>query len=258
MKNWNSYISANIISIDDAIVPRNEPCLYKRKVPLLAPDKARLESPLTAATKLKSCNMPLCRRALELVELIESVTELVGVTGGLAYNPTNASDIDIVVYGSRLDDVYRLLVDLRQDGVTTPHRGHGHGWNRADITLHKTIGEQRVLFGYIDGSEYNVKLVPCTRPERCMPVSLLIENLTISGILEQVSPYTIPAVYRLMLREPLRLNDANYSWIYVLSYRLRYTELPSGMKVEVKGVLEESEGIIRIVPDHGGYVKPLY
>jgi len=209
-------------------------------------------------SRLRDCGSRLCKQALEFVDLIMSHTDLVGVTGGLAYDPEGASDIDIVVYGARVDEVYRLLVDLRREGVTSPYLGSGHGWSSDDLALNTVAREERVLIGYVGGFEYNVKLVHCTRPAPCTPFRILNLEAKVRANVRHVSPYTVPAVYRLELNEPLKIGTRSYTWIYLLSHRLRYTEIPEGMAVEAKGVLEEFEGLLRLVPDHSGYVKPLY
>ncbi|WP_338248942.1 hypothetical protein [Pyrodictium abyssi] len=215
-------------------------------------------SPLAIVSRLRACDRTLCRKARDLVDAIMGYTDLVGVTGGLAYNPYKASDIDIVVYGSRVDRVYQLLVELRREGVTAPYRGAGHGWSSSDIELNTALNKERVLIGYIDGFEYNVKLVPCTKPAPCIPFRTVKAGVKARGVVKRVSPYTVPAVYRLELYKPLTLGTKSYTWVYLFSYRLRYTEIPEGMAVEAKGVLEEFEGLVRLVPDHSGYVKPLY
>ncbi|HIQ23919.1 MAG TPA: hypothetical protein EYH50_02595 [Pyrodictium delaneyi] len=185
-------------------------------------------------------------------------TDLVGVTGGLAYNPYKASDIDIVVYGAHADRVYQLLVKLRREGITTPYRGVGHSWSSSDIELNRALNKERVLIGYINGFEYNVKLVPCTKPAPCIPFKTVNTRVKVRGVVRHVSPYTVPAVYKLELYKPLTLGTKSYTWVYLFSHRLRYTEILEGMAVEAKGVLEEFEGLVRLVPDHSGYVKPLY
>ncbi|KSW11978.1 hypothetical protein CF15_04095 [Pyrodictium occultum] len=252
-----TWILPRTVPPDEGLAAGREPCLGGRETLLLRPGRARLESPVAAAKRLRSCSTRLCRAALQLLDELRAYTELAGVTGGLAYNPAGAGDIDIVVYGTGIEEVYKLLQDLRIEGVTRPYHGRGHGWSRADMELNRAIAGDRVLIGYMGGFEYNVKLVPCRRPARCTPIRILAEGALVRGVLRPVSPYTVPALYKLELEKPLRLGLGSYNWIYLLTHRLRYTEMPRGLRVEVLGDIEHFEGSVRLVPDHGGYVKPL-
>jgi hypothetical protein len=120
------------------------------------------------------------------------------------------------------------------------------------------IAHLRVLQGLYKGFEYNVKIVVCRKPTPCKPVKYL-GKVIIKGILEPLVAFTQPATYKLIIEDyeaPVRMKEIRYILLYTL--RLRYTEIPQ-IRVEVKGDLEIwPGGIFVVVPDVGGYIKPLY
>jgi len=239
------------------------PCLGGREAYIATPDEAVFVSPYQAAKALREkCSSRICLAARELVEYIGSADELVGVTGGLAYNPRRAGDIDIVAYGPRIEEAYRVLRDLREESKTEPLQGEGHGWTSEDYELHMKIASRRLLLGYYKGVEYNVRLIYCTKPERCIPIRLLgeaeIEAHIVGGI-----GFSTPAIY---LLRPKRVKSftpfaaealQRASSIRLYTFRLRYMELPIGSTILVKGEVEEHEGVPVLVPDHKGFVKIL-
>lgn len=208
-----------------------------------------LVSPIEAAAALRrGCGSRVCQAALLLLEELGSAAgfDRVGVTGGLAYSPLDASDADVVVYGFRAaTEAYRRLLELREEGVTEPYYGSGHGWVEADSLLHRALAAKRVLFGALNGVEYNVRLVACERPSPCSRVlsfgSAAVRARICSGV-----GFTTPTLYRLCGSSIAQL---------LMSHRLRYTEIPIGAAIEAKGRIEEVCGMRVLVPDHGGYVR---
>jgi hypothetical protein len=97
-------------------------------VPLVDSRRASLTSPIDAAKRLaqSGCESRVCRAGLRLLAILASAVGLdaVGVTGGLAYAPFSAGDVDVVVYGWRAGlEAYRVLRELREEGTTEPHYG---------------------------------------------------------------------------------------------------------------------------------------
>ncbi len=224
---------------DTGVPCRVHPCLG---VPApIAPPEAKLESPFEAAARLRGCSSPGCRAALALLEHMASAgVEAAGVTGSLAYAPEVARDADIVVYGpADAERAYRLLADLRADGVTQPLEAPDEPWGGG---LEATLG-RRLLVGRLGGVAYTVRLVACTRPTRCLRVRRL-GFVRACGTLRHAGPsWLTPTVYEL---------DAPGRRLLVYTLRLRYAELPDGARVCVEGVLEEVCGLERLVPDWGG------
>ena len=242
---------------DPDIIVRAEPCLGGRAVPTVDPSRARIVSPIDIAKSLASCKKPLCRAALELLEYLTSGgVDYVGVTGGLAYNPSTANDIDLVVYGARnTEKAYALLRELRAEGATGPLLSPGHGWANSDWDLHQRLARQRLLMGMYKGYEYNIRLVDCTVPAPCRPHMLRGRARVIGRILGG-STFTTPALYILSLFEPVSCNKTPVRMLYVESFRLRYTEIPLGAVIEAWGVLEERKpGFCVLVPDWEGGIK---
>lgn len=221
-------------------------------VPVAHPGEGyTLVSPVEAAAALRGkCSSRVCRAALLLLDELGSAAgfDRVGVTGGLAYSPLNASDADLVVYGFRAAvEAYRRLLELREEGVTKPYYGSGHGWTGADSLLHKVLAAKRLLFGRLSGVEYNVRLVACERPSPCSRVLSLGSAAVRARICGGVG-FTTPTLYRLCGSPAAQL---------LASHRLRYTEIPLGAVIEAKGRIEEICGMRALVPDHGGYVRIL-
>ncbi|RUM47605.1 MAG: hypothetical protein DSY37_01880 [Hyperthermus sp.] len=231
---------------------REDPCLGLRTT-LVHIKEAGFTTPWDAARRLlKTCKRRICQTALSLIEQIENANPrvLVGVTGSLAYNPTEAEDIDIVAYSqpSELQDVYRLLAELREEGYLKPYHGEGHQWSSSDKELNLRLSEKRVLLGIVDSFEYNVKLVACLAPARCVRLRRIGETVWRGRVCTSIN-YTIPSLY-VICNGGRRVN--------MLTYRIRYTEIPAGVDIEVRGWLEEwCSGLKVLVPDHGGHVKLL-
>ncbi|BEP17093.1 hypothetical protein PYJP_04450 [Pyrofollis japonicus] len=255
MKIWSIADALSKLRPDEVLIKRCR-CLGHRKALFVDSRRVSIISPLEAVKGLKECSTAICKAARDLVEYISTVTDLVGITGGLAYNPRTASDIDVVVFGSRIDDVYKLLVEMRKEGITKPYSGTGHAWSHEDMKLHNLLSRRRVLIGMYNGFEYNVRLIYCCRPAHCTPFKLLGEAEIRARILSSTN-YSTPSIYLLSV-----VSIKGKYWenilpnkLYMLTYRIRYMEIPNNAVIDIMGSLEEQEGLIRIVPDHDGFVK---
>lgn len=238
-----------------------EPCLggseaatvdpYTGYVKIVKPPSPRL---------LKDCNTRLCRAAYDLFILISSAVdeEFIRVTGSLAVDPYKASDIDLVVYGcSETYRAYKLLIDLRRDGITRPYKGVGRGWNSKDIGLHQGLRTERVLLGLFKGIPYSLRLVDCIRAWRCTPFRVIGRCIKVRGRIERAMAYTTPSYYLVVLHEPLILGDnVVLKTLLIITHRLKFMEIPENTLIEVQGVLEEvDKSLYRLSPDHGGYIS---
>ncbi len=246
VKTWNPPRG---LVIDEAAAWSTTRCGIESYI--LDPSRALLHAPWEAAAGLRSCDAPICRAALGLLELLGLAPGEPpgGVTGGLAYSPGSASDIDLVVYGLGAgEEVYRALRDLREDGVTAPLWGRGHGWSAADEGLHEALATARLLQGVYRGFVYEVRVTACTAPSHCPRIHVegwaVVEGVVCGGL-----GYTTPSLYRVC-------GAGGEEWL-VMSYRLRYTELPRGLRVRVGGQVQRLCGLRVLVPDHGGSVEPL-
>ncbi len=220
------------------------PCLPE-PLPTIEAWRVRLLAPWDAVPRIDGCSTRTCTVAREMLEYIESTgARYYGITGSLAYSPAKARDIDIVVYG--FNDglkVYRLLADLRAEGVTEPLKEPDTPWEPG---LRRSLS-QRLLLGRIKGIAYSIRLVTCTAPEKCLRVGRL-GWLRVCGVLKPLSaPWATPVYYRLF---------HEHSVVVVKSYRIRYTEL-ANTHACVEGFLEKDETGIYLVPDRGGSVTLL-
>ncbi len=215
-----------------------------RRVPIAFGDY--VISPFDALQGVKGCDTRVCRAALELLDHLASAgVELAGVTGSLAYRPGRARDVDVVVYGLRDGyRAYRALMDMRRDGISQPLNSPDTGW---EPSVASTVSG-RLLLGVYRGNIYSVRIVKCVSPLPCTP-SRPLGRVKVCGRLVHVEePWLTPTVYRIV---------GDGAATYILTYRLRYAELPQGVRVCVKGILEESCGLKRVVPDVGGSVEVL-
>lgn len=251
-KSWDYTSSIYMLERYEPELIHDDHCLGGRH-PAINPSSptVRLQPPYDAYTRVKrTCiSSRVCQTALELIEYItSSISDPIyaGFTGGLAYNPENASDIDIVVYGfSNAYRVYKLLRDLRSEGVLKPFIGVGHAWSESDKMLHSMLATRRLLFGLYKEYEYNVKLVSCVKPGKCFHIRKS-GKVCVIGRVCRAYPFTIPAVYVLC---------SSRERVTVLTHRLRFLEIPLNAVVEVCGIVEFWPGRRRIiVPDHGGYI----
>ena len=256
------YFSPRIVHIDDikkdqAVFYRRDACLGGKKVYMLDARRAELYSPIELKKKLKSCRRKICVDAREFIEYLPG-DDRIGVSGRLGYDPENAHDIDIIVYGQREGEkVYKALIDLREDKVTEPFYGVGRGWSKYDAYLNKLVAERRVIFGLFRGVEYNVRIVPCVCPQKCIPRRTISRIATIGVLVDNRLSFTTPAYYIVRLDREVRVGRFRIEWIFLVTYRLKYSDLPAGLAVEIEGDLELFESLVSIVPDHRGYVKPL-
>jgi len=242
---------------DPAVSYQEDVCLGGKKVYVLDTSMAELYSPLELIERVESCKEKICSIAREFVEHLPS-SDKIGVSGRLSYDPSNARDIDIVVYGQRAgEEVYRALVDLRDDKVTEPFYGVGRCWSKSDVSLNKLVAEGRVVFGLFRGVEYNVRIVPCICPQKCIPRRIAGRRSIVGVIEDNKLSFMTPAYYVVKLHRQVVVGGLKTRRIFLVTYRLKYSELPLGLEVEVEGDIELFESTISIVPDHSGYVKPL-
>lgn len=244
--------------LDQGLKLVKHPCLGGRSALIVHPENVNLVSPIEAARNLRSrCFSKICRAALEFLEYLSAEGgDLVGVTGSLAYDSEKAEDIDLVAYGPRIERVYKALHDLREDGITRPFRGRGHAWSNSDYLLNSIIASKRLLFGYYKGFEYNVRLVYCAKPARCIPIKVLGKAVLEADVVSSTS-FSSPAFYMMRIRKILDTDVAlltGLEHIQMITFRLRYMEIPVGSRVIVRGEIETLEGVLRIIPDHSGFV----
>ncbi len=217
--------------------------------------------PVEKALPVPSSYMDTAAEALQsLLSMEASIGRgdlaLTGSTGLWAAGPD--SDIDIVVYGRDTGEaVYSALKRLRASGATKPLTGppllheaskHPH----LSPQEYMVLRQRSLLQGIFMNRGYSVRIVPYTRGYAGC-VDRVVERRSYRGrvrILEALSPYTTPALYRIWAE--------GYGYIYLYTFKLLYTELREGLVLMVRGEIELSgNGDERLVIDHGE-AHPLY
>jgi hypothetical protein len=245
-----------VLGRDHGLVVTRLSRLCGKEVILANLRKSSVGSPYDAANSIRSCKAKVCRAAAELLDYLPG--EGVGVTGSLAYDPSSSQDIDVVVYGYRnAYRAYHALLDLRLSGVTKPLLDIKPEWTDADSELHKALAARRVLQGVFKGYHYSVRLVSCALASTQIPITCS-GKIQVLGVLKSLGPnYLTPTYYVIEAFEEARFLNARIQRLYLATYRIRYTEIPSGSVVQVYGELQLHDGLPMVVPDHGGYVKLL-
>lgn len=231
-----NYYKWNCVDLDVPVIPRD-------KVYLIYPRPWRVTQEFISL---------LCELSgIECSDIILTGSLVIGL------DPLT-SDTDLVVYGrENVDRVYEALVYLRESGATSPLGMHGslieykkHG----DLLFedYMLLRRYSVLQGFYKNKyRYTIRLVPydhgfsgCTDP---VIWSSMVRLKIV--ILEEISPYTTPAIYRVgLLDRVLRTDTA-----IMLSYRIRYTELRKGTILQGLFRIEKrlKSKNYYLIPDHG-------
>lgn len=184
-------------------------------------------------------------------------SESIGITGSLLARTLipglEVVDIDIVVRGvEESRRVYRALGRLREEGVISPI--NSPVYRELEVQDPRTrymLMKNRLLEGFYGNTPYSIRLIPCRRQQA---FKSKIKRLGwwegIIEIIEQTQPYIMPYQYRIHVVKTNSLHRP----ISLISYRMRFSELPIGLRLYLKGALEyhEDEGELKICPDHSG------
>lgn len=225
-------------------------CL-KRGVPAVARSYvSRILDPLDRFVK-----RVLSDRAREFLELVSSEAgvdmDAIGVTGSfLAKTVVPAiepRDLDLIVYGKRLSDkLYHALRRLRLSGVTRPVIAKYFKPGSLSLDSWLRLSESRVLEGVYRGLRYSIRAVECVDEEPCRSVIEVIEPVElVVEVIEALSPYAMPYVYRVRVIDVLYdPREAVYRGmdLYMRSSRMRFSEIPTGLKLHVHTVLTLEDG----------------
>ncbi|MGC9209689.1 MAG: nucleotidyltransferase domain-containing protein [Acidilobus sp.] len=188
-------------------------------------------------------------------DLIDQLgAEWVGLTGSYAIGLQRPdSDVDLLVYSRRPDEIYARLLDLRGSGLISDcDLEQRFRKERSSFTLKEflTLHPLKVLDSCYKGVPYTLRLLRAIDETPCRSMFTPLGWLTAIGELKPLEPYLTPATY---------IYNAEGGGEYVLlSWRTRYQELPPGRYL-VRGLVQRDEinGLLYIVPDLEGYVKPL-
>ncbi len=183
----------------------------------------------------------------------------IGITGSLLAKTVvpgiRVGDIDIVVRGfEESRRVYEALRRLRDEGVLSSV--NSPVYRELEVQNPKTrleLMKNRLLEGLYEDTPYSIRLIPCRRQQN---TTSRIKRLGwwegVIEVIEQTQPYIMPYQYRIHVVK----TNTRYKPTGLISYRMRFSELPLGLRLYVRGILEyhEGEGELKICPDQPGSI----
>lgn len=161
-----------------------------------------------------------------------------GVSGSLLGGYwTSKSDIDIVCYDS--EGVYECLKNLRIAGILSPLSESSFIKELQVVSetlphhIHSKLTEQRVSQGIFSGVNYTLRILNCPRE-----IYLLgpYTNVRTADVTLRIlsSDYRTPSIYSVELIRPY---IPSYKDVYMMSYRVRFAELPKGTIVSGRALI---------------------
>jgi predicted nucleotidyltransferase len=198
------------------------------------------------------------RKFVEYIEQIISNGE-VGLTGSYLLGcPSKDSDIDLVIRGYSLGHDYSKLVSMlkyrnecNDEFVIKNYKEKILPDKSMSLQDYLFIYKIKTLEGCFDGIPYSIRLIENEISlEICNLKFVPIGEETIVGYLRQVKPYTTPSIYQLTDKYTGRLYN-------LMSWRIRYSELPDGQYTIKGDLFIDSKGRLWIIPDHTGWIRLL-
>jgi len=217
-------------------------CL-KLEVPLLKRDE--IEDVLNPFNKELWPQLP---REIDLVlgDLSSNELKDVGLTGSYLVSTIlkdiKPRDVDLIIRDINVGfKVYKKLRELREKGISTPLE-EPNEFEGCDPETRITLLKNRVLEGVIGNTVYSIRILSCresTKPICVESYEFFSGELT---IIRDLSPLIMPYVY---------VAESNLGGILVKSLRMRFSEIPVGIKLLVSNCRLErcSNGSIYISLD---------
>ncbi|MGC9072075.1 MAG: nucleotidyltransferase family protein [Acidilobus sp.] len=217
----------------------------------------------TAYTLYRNGAIPLdpseAFRRTRLPEQIRELTDVmgpewIGLTGSYALGMQRpGSDVDLLVYSSRPPAIYDALRDLKRSGLVYDcDQGQRFAKEKSSFTRSEflVLHPLKLLDSCYKGVPYTIRVLRAIDEKPCTSEFRPLGWITALGEIGPMEPYLTPAIYE------FRAEGAGSYML--ISWRTRYQELPPG-KYMVRGLVQRDEinGPLYIVPDLGGYVKPL-
>jgi len=191
----------------------------------------------------------------EVNELLDRLgPEWAGLTGSYAIKAQGpTSDVDLLVYSERASDLYSVLRDLKADGLISEcnqeirYLKEKDSFTRSEFLL---LHPLKLLDSCYKGVPFTIRILRAVEERPCSSRFTSLGFVTLRGSLKGLEPYMTPARYI--------LSSSGIGEVYLLSWRTRYQELPDGVYL-VRGLLQRDEnmGPLYLVPDLGGYVRPV-
>ncbi|ESQ26107.1 MAG: nucleotidyltransferase domain-containing protein [Acidianus sp.] len=227
-------------------VPEYLPCIGRTALTV----RRDLVEAIDPVRALRSASLPG-----EVHELLDRLgSQWAGLTGSYAINAQGpTSDVDLLVYSERASDLYGALRDLRADGLIGEcnqeirYLKEKDSFARSEFLL---LHPLKLLDSCYKGVPYTLRILRAAEERPCSSRFTSLGFVTLRGSLKGLEPYMTPARYV--------LSSSGVGEVYLVSWRTRYQELPDGVYL-VRGLLQRDEnmGSLYLVPDLGGYVRPV-
>ncbi len=227
-------------------VPEYLPCIGRTALTV----RRDLVEAIDPVRALRSASLPG-----EVHELLDRLgSQWAGLTGSYAINAQGpTSDVDLLVYSDRASDLYGALRDLRADGLIGEcnqeirYLKEKDSFARSEFLL---LHPLKLLDSCYKGVPYTLRILRAAEERPCSSRFTSLGFVTLRGSLKGLEPYMTPARYV--------LSSSGVGEVYLVSWRTRYQELPDGVYL-VRGLLQRDEnmGSLYLVPDLGGYVRPV-
>lgn len=227
-------------------VPEYLPCIGRTALTV----RRDLVEAIDPVKALRSASLPG-----EVHELLDRLgSQWAGLTGSYAINAQGpTSDVDLLVYSERASDLYGALRDLRADGLIGEcnqeirYLKEKDSFARSEFLL---LHPLKLLDSCYKGVPYTLRILRAAEERPCSSRFTSLGFVTLRGSLKGLEPYMTPARYV--------LSSSGVGEVYLVSWRTRYQELPDGVYL-VRGLLQRDEnmGSLYLVPDLGGYVRPV-
>ncbi len=193
---------------------------------------------LNIAEKLTDEKNHLKLLANQLIRIIQNncVTEC-GITGSLLGNYlSESSDIDLVCADGvnfpeclkRLRDKEVLLPIMDKEFVREYHEVK----EIIDEELHQELVKLKLTQGFFEGVNYTLKVINCDRERPFLGPYYHVRKANIMLRLLS-SDYRTPSIYEAQLVRPHTLAKK----AYMITYRVRFTELPKGSLIKGEGLI---------------------
>ncbi len=197
---------------------------------------------------LRRASIPLQVR--ELIDVIDP--DWSGLTGSYAIGLQRPdSDVDILVFSPKPHAIYKALGDLKERGLIADCRQDlRYAKERDSFTYEEFLALHplKLLDSCYKGVPYTLRILRLIDERPCESRFTPLGWIRVVGRVMGTESYLTPAVYEV---------EGDFR-LYLMTWRTRYQELPRG-KYLISGLLQRDEvkGSLYVVPDLGGYVRPL-
>ncbi len=167
------------------------------------------------------------------------------------------SDIDLVYYGDFKEELYNVLISLREKGKTNPlgdsmlkRLYYEREFQKyMSYNLFKQLEQRKVCEGKFLNTQYSIKMINRLLYDEVKANKYFSDTIE---VINAKNSYLFPSIYKVK-----SLKDG--SEYDVINFRIRYMELlKEGEKAKIKGLLELNENSKRLILiEKNSYIRPI-